>query len=200
MDPKSPDNPGWADKLAHHEVIALAMLNLGGEARFVDTEHIAVEANRIAPGRFSWVHYPDQINIHNIKTCLWKSKSVATGYLVLGSDKRGWMLTKKGAEMAMKLASQLPETIPAISRQDDKSDKWKSVERARLINSDAFKKFSDRGDEAVTKAEVEAFFRINDYVIGDVREKKIVRLLNVFGDDPDLGNAVKALAKKLQPG
>lgn len=200
MDPKSPDNSGWAEKLAHHEVLALAMLNLGGESRFVDTEYIAVEANRIAPGRFRWVHFPDQINIHNIKSCLWKSKSAETGYLVLGSDKRGWMLTEKGAGLAVKLASQLPGVFPAISRQDDKSDKWKIVERARLINSDAYKRFIDGGAEETTRSEVEAFFRLNDYVTGDVREKKIVRLLNAFGIDPDLGNAVKALAKKLQQG
>jgi hypothetical protein len=200
MDAKSSNNPGWADRLAHHEVIVLAILNLGGESSYVHTEHIAVEANKIAPGRFRWVHYADQINIHNIKTCLWKSKSSETGYLVIGSDKLGWMLTEKGREMARKLAVELPDIFPAISRQEDKNDKWKNGERSRLISSDAFKKFVQGGAESATKTEVEAFFRLNEYVTGDVREKKIARLLNVFGDDPELGNAVKALSKQLKQG
>ena len=39
------------------------MYLLGGETRRVDTEDIAVKANELAPGRFAWKKYPDQINL-----------------------------------------------------------------------------------------------------------------------------------------
>jgi len=52
--------------LANHEIVTIAVFLLGGESHAVDTEDIAVKANEIAPGRFSWRKYPDQINIETV--------------------------------------------------------------------------------------------------------------------------------------
>jgi hypothetical protein len=75
--------------LSNIEIVALAAYLLGGESRYVDTEDIAVKANELAPGRFTWVKYPEQINIHAIKTHLWDAKSDRRGSLLLGSEKDG---------------------------------------------------------------------------------------------------------------
>jgi hypothetical protein len=52
--------------------------------------------------------------------------------------------------------------------------------------------------ETITHEEMEAFFRIDDYVSGPARTRKIERLLNQFGDDPELGPTIRALAARIQ--
>ena len=40
--------------LSNHEIVTLALYLLGGDTQYVDTEDIAVKANEVAPGRFTW--------------------------------------------------------------------------------------------------------------------------------------------------
>src|SRR5689334_18326851 len=61
-------------KLSQAEIVSLAVYRLGGAQRAVDTEDVAVEAHRIAPGRFSWKKYPDQINLELIRVFLSDAK------------------------------------------------------------------------------------------------------------------------------
>ena len=86
--------------LSNMEIVTLAVYFLGGQSRYVDTEDIAVKANELAPGRFTWVKYTSQINIHTIKTHLWDAKSERKGGLLLGSEKEGWMLSSSGHSLA----------------------------------------------------------------------------------------------------
>ena len=60
-----------------------------------------------------------------------------------------------------------------------------------------FEIISDQG-EFFFKCFCSAFFRIDDYVIGNAREEKITRILNSFSDDPDLGAFLKMLAEKVR--
>lgn len=52
-----------AISLANHEIVTLAVYLLGGHAQRVDTEDVAVKANALAPGRFTWRKYASQINL-----------------------------------------------------------------------------------------------------------------------------------------
>ena len=49
--------------LTNHDIIVLAVYLVGGRFRHVDLEDVAVKANEIAPGRFVWRKYKEQINI-----------------------------------------------------------------------------------------------------------------------------------------
>lgn len=49
-----------AISLPNHEIVTLAVYLLGGERQRVDTEDIAVKANELASGRFTWRKYPDR--------------------------------------------------------------------------------------------------------------------------------------------
>ncbi|MFZ2068557.1 MAG: hypothetical protein WAV27_21505, partial [Xanthobacteraceae bacterium] len=53
--------------LANHEVVVLATYLAGGRTSYTDTEDIAVKANEIAPGRFAWRKYKEQINIETVR-------------------------------------------------------------------------------------------------------------------------------------
>jgi len=180
------------------EIVALAVYFLGGESHYVHTEDVAVKANEITPGRFTWAKYPNQINIHTIMTHLWDAKSSRKGGLLIGSEKEGWMLTENGLELARGRVNALKGLKSASKKLTAGDQQWKRGERIRLLNTDAFRKAATEGAETVTCEEAEAFFRLNDYVIGDARERKITRIVNVFGDDPDLGPVVNMLAGKVR--
>jgi len=46
----------------------------------------------------------------------------------------------------------------------------------------------------ITKRDAESFFRIDNYVKGEARDRKLSRILNAFGEDSELGPAVKRFA------
>jgi hypothetical protein len=52
---------------ANHELVVLATYLAGGAKAVSDTEDIAVKANELAPGRFTWRKYADQINIDTVR-------------------------------------------------------------------------------------------------------------------------------------
>ncbi len=185
-------------EFSNTEVVTLALYLLGGDSRPIDTEDVAIKANELAPGRFAWVKYPEQINIHTIKTHLWDSKSVRRGSLVAGSEKEGWTLTQDGVALARARARQMQDRSLAKRQVSHQDKKWIRTERQRLLASEAFRTYHAEGLDAVSTPQTEAFFRINDYVIGDARQRKVNRIVTAFGEDRELGRAVRALAERVQ--
>ena len=61
--------------LANHELVVLAAYLAGAQSNSVDTEDIAIKANDLAPGRFSWRKYKDQINIDTVRKRLFATLS-----------------------------------------------------------------------------------------------------------------------------
>jgi len=78
--------------------------------------------------------------------------------------------------------------------------RWYQNERGRMLTEPAFLKFQSGNLHEVGSREAEAFFRVDDYVVGEARQRKITRILNVFGEDPELGQAVRQLAEKVPGG
>jgi len=76
--------------------VVVAALLAGAKTASVDTEDIAMKANELAPGRFTWRKYKDQINIDTVRKRLWDATKPEKGSLLIGSEKMGWRLTKVG--------------------------------------------------------------------------------------------------------
>src|SRR3989338_6764470 len=93
--------------LSNHEIVTLSVYLLGGESKHIDTEEVAVKANELAPGRFTWRRYPDQINIENVRTFLSDAKKSKNGSYLAGSGKDGWILTEKGFDFAQRRTKDL---------------------------------------------------------------------------------------------
>src|SRR5436190_9077717 len=89
-------------ELANHELVVLAAYLAGAQSQSADTEDIAVKANELAPGRFTWRKYKDQINIDTVRKRLWDATKEERGGLLIGSEKTGWRLTKSGYDFAKK--------------------------------------------------------------------------------------------------
>lgn len=135
---------GAADRrtLSNHEIVTLAVLLLGGESQYVDTEDVAVRANELAPGRYTWRKYPEQINLELIRVYLSDAKKPKKGAYLLGSGNSGWMLTERGLAFARKSIALLDVTDLSSVALKPRDRQWREGQRVRMLASAAFTKFS----------------------------------------------------------
>jgi hypothetical protein len=186
--------------LSNHEIVTLAVYLLGGDTQRMDTEDIAIKANELAPGRFTWRKYPNQINIDTVRKRLWDAATPAKGEYLTGSEKEGWMLTSEGLKFATNNVASVASADLSKERLGLRQRQWLRNERTRMLSSDAFAKIQNGAADRVTSQEAEEFFRIDAYVSSNAREQKITRALSAFGNDEELGSAVRILADKIRIG
>lgn len=184
--------------LSQVDVVTLAVYLLGGESKQVDTEDVAIEAHGLAPGRFAWRKHPNQINLELVRVYLSEAKKPKSGGYLAGSGNDGWMLTAKGLAFARRRRATVSGPLAVRPRTSRADMKYRQHEKARMVSEPAFVKFQSEGVDGVSTQEAEAFFRLDDYVTGKSRERKLLRAINVFSTDPDLATAVRALAEKVR--
>ena len=69
------------------QIVTLAVYLLGGDQKVIDTEDVAVKAYQLAPGRFSWRKYPDQVNLELVRVYLSAGKKPSRGAWLEGSGR-----------------------------------------------------------------------------------------------------------------
>jgi hypothetical protein len=182
-------------QLTRPEAVVLALLALRGDERSLDTEDVAIEVARLVPGMFAWQKYPDQIDKELVRVALSDAR-LKKKWVVGAHDKEGWMLTPSGVAFAERSNGRLSKQ-PA-SRSRGRSEQQQNRERIRLLSTRAFDRFQSGQLDELTDEELNAFFRLNPYVREQAREQKITRIENQFGDDPELGELVGALAERVR--
>jgi hypothetical protein len=192
--------PQFSQEFANHEIAVVALFLLGGRSGSIETEDVAVQMNILAPGRFNWRKYKDQIDIDNIRSSLRDAKKKRNGALVSGSEKEGWRLTQSGLAFLEASGEHLDIANLSRERMGRQEIAWARRERNRLLHEPAFVKIKDQQIDEISQQDVERFFRIDDYVQGDARRQRLQRVVNLFADDPDLGFAVRTLAERLTTG
>ena len=110
------------------------------------------------------------------------------------------MLTEQGSLFAQKNAKRLLGREQAKERNTLAERKWRRRERERILASDAYMKIRENRAGEVTAHEANSFFRIDEYVNEESRERKISRLVNVFRNDPEIGPVVIELSKQVKAG
>jgi hypothetical protein len=180
------------------EIVTLAVYLLGGKSRYIDTEDIAVKANELSPGRFAWKKYPEQINLDKIRSSLSDARKDKYGSFLIGSLKDGWILINAGLIFAQKNVADFKEIDISVSPLNIKESLWQDREKSRMLASIAFEKVNSKNTDTITQKEAEGFFRVDEYVTGKARERKLDRIIKVFGNDPELGRAIKILAEKVR--
>jgi hypothetical protein len=181
----------------NHQIVTLAVYLLGGETRAIDTEYVAVKAAELAPGRYNWRYYPEQINIELVRTFLSDAKKKRCGQYVTGSTNEGWMLTQAGTTFSRENVHRLGCENLAVPRKSQADKKWLRRERARLLATAAFAKFLSGEYDAISPSDAATFFRLDEYVTGTARERKVARIVNAFHDDPELLVAVTKILELL---
>jgi hypothetical protein len=180
------------------EVVTLAVYLLGGAQRAIDTEDIAVRAHDLAPGRFSWKKYPDQINLELIRVYLSDAKT--RGEMLVGSGRTGWRLTQKGLKWAEQAAPSIDGVLTSRSRAQLRSgsideQRWRR-ERSRILSMTAWKMWNG-GDREIPSVDAKEVFRIDSYARGEMREAKITRLRSLFTEDDEVAPFLDHLIKVL---
>ncbi len=146
------------------ELVTLAVYLCGGDTHAIDTEDIAVKVNELAPGRFTWRKYPDQINLELVRAYLSAAKG-RSGYLS-GIVKAGWTLTPKGLAWAKTEGQALLGQDTSRRREELKGGsidevRWRR-ERDRVLTTSAWKQWST-GNQDILKRNAEEVFRIDSY-------------------------------------
>ena len=186
-------------ELANHEVVTLAVYLLGGEREPVDTEDVAKRANEIAPGRFTWRKYKDQINLEVVRVYLSDAKKKAKGAYLIGSGNTGWSLSEAGLAFAREHADAVQALEAAEPRRNVGQDRVRQQrERARLLATEAYAKIAAGRADDLTRRDAESFFRIDSYVQGEARRRRVATIANAHSGDPELGPVIEQLAEMIK--
>ena len=180
------------------EIVTLATYLLGGASNYIDTEDVAMKVNQLAPGRFTWRKYRDQINIEKVRTSLSDAKKAKNGAYILGTHIKGWLLSEDGLKFSEHRVADLEGADISREPMSNNERLWRNREKKRMLFSYAYEIAKIKGIGFVTHQDAEEFFNVNDYVVGKARERKLVRILNTFGNDTDLGWVINALAEKVR--
>lgn len=170
--------------LKTYQIAALAVYELGGAKKYVDTEDAAVKAFSLAPKAFAWQKYPQFPNLELVRVALSDAKKRKNGTLLSGSGREGWRLTSAGLNWA---ATTIDETGAVGFAPDAKRRSAGSIdtvrknrELARLHQSEAWKLWFDR--KPITPNAANELFRIDDYSSRKLIEGKIMRMQAMFHD------------------
>ncbi len=182
--------------LTNIQVVVLALYGLGGDDHPVDTEDVAVKANSIAPGRFAWRKYPEQISLEHVRVFLSDGKKAKYGSLVDGDGTRGWYLTAAGATWASANRGFLEGGLEERQRTDRDTKRRLQIERTRIVELQAWDKYQ-RG-EPVSLREAEAVFRLSEYVRGKRRQLLLDRMQTLMRDDREFRLFVETMATQIE--
>jgi hypothetical protein len=183
-------------------LVALTLYMLGGAGTVIDTEDIAVRVHELAPGRFAWRKYPNQINIELVRVALNDARKKEAGALVSGTGRGGWSLTVAGRSWAEANVHRIEGADLTRRRQERSAGsiderRWQR-ERQRVITTDAWRQWvDDHNPAAITPDAAADLYRVDRYVLGRAREMKVNRLKDMFTDDADLAPFLDAAATVL---
>ncbi len=168
---------------------------LGGDAKPIHTEDVAVEAAKISPGAFGWARHEGLIDLDHVRMALVSARRKEHGVLVTGSKEKGWMLTSAGVRLAYQLEKQLVDTAqPVDGTHRSNADAARDAERTRVLSSSAYRKWKVGVAEQIDRLDFYEYARVDEYSDKDRVGQKLLRLQNFFGEDPTLSDFVAYMA------
>lgn len=181
-------------------IVTLAVYLLDGHQRVVDTEDVAFKAHHLAPGRFSWKKYPDQINMELVRVALSDARKPKNGAWVTGVGRTGWSLTPEGLRWVKANLKYISKEDFTRRREESRAgsadeNRWRR-ERSRILGTDAWRKWT-QDQASVTRKDAEEVFRIDNYSTGSLKNRKITRVADVFAGDPEIGLFIRKISQIL---
>lgn len=188
------------ESLKQTELVTLAVYLLGGDVSPIDTEDVAVKAHELAPTRFSWRKYTEQINLELVRVSLSDAKKEKYGARVDGPGERGWTLTSAGLDWAKRTVDSVPEMNLRRIREDGRGggiqeQRWRR-ERERILKTTAWQ--AAAAGNLVSTRDAQEVFRIDSYAVGRMRILKISRLQALFNEDAKMTAFLDQMANLLQ--
>jgi hypothetical protein len=156
------------DEVNKMDAIVLALEEVGGGSKRVDTEDVAVAAYNLAPNYFSWRKYREHIDLDAVRVALRHATERGYGSRVGGSIKAGWHLTARGAQWLQEHGSSARRSLgaphqerPSHLEANDGQQAKRDRELVRLRRTEAYEAWK-RGNQATPRAAA-AVFRIDAY-------------------------------------
>tara|TARA_B100001121_G_C18628985_1_gene593319 strand:+ start:689 stop:1279 length:591 start_codon:yes stop_codon:yes gene_type:complete len=187
-------------KIKNIELVTIALYELGGARKFIDTEDIAVRADGIDNERFKWRNkkYKFYIDKGLIIESLNAARVRKIGAFVKGNDKQGWILTTIGLEFCKLSKHKFNGKIIRKKRLSKIEKKYLLREENRIINTDAYKKFMGNGDKNITENDIKILFKVNDYTSKIDLDKRIIDLLDNFKDQDKIYQLINNYKKEVK--
>ncbi|MBM4451471.1 MAG: hypothetical protein FJ013_02455 [Chloroflexi bacterium] len=141
-------------KLSDKDITLYALYLLGGWQKRIHTEDVALKCYELAPSKFSWVKYPQYPDLAPARFALEAAKKPSHNALVKGESERkrtaknigGWMLTEDGVQW---ISANIARIEQSLGKHLPMGDRLLSDRRLNeLLESKAFKKFEDSGEQA----------------------------------------------------
>ena len=189
--------------LSNIEYVSLAAYLLSAFEKPVDTEDIAIKAHQMAPERFCWKKYPEQINLSAVSKRLYDARTEKHGSLVEGSDKVGWIVTQRGVTWAMKTSAEMNSSVLITNKRVRSSGMVagiQSSERKRISSTKAYVLYSAGKVDDINLRDAEHVYRFDDYVDLRTRVIKINKAFDVFSNDPDMIKFLKLMQTIAEKG
>ena len=196
-------NKHLTKEIGQSEIVTLAVYQLGGAQRFIDTEDVAIKAFELAPRRFGWRKYPKQINLELVRVCLSNAKKPDKGTLLRGSGRKGWALTATGnkwIEANLKLLECDFSLGSNESRRAGSVDTVRTDRESKRLQSSAAWRQWQENPQSVKATQAKEIFRIDSYTKPDMLSLKIDRLLNLFSNDPEISSFLTDMSQLVSKG
>ncbi len=185
------------NSLSNVFLVTIAVGNLGGHERPIDSEDIAIHVNELAPGKFNWRKYPEHIDLQVVNQALQDARRERNGALVLGSSVRGWMLTKSGMEWikSLKLVNE-QNFSDSVSLRRGSLLLSQEQELRRLQNTNAFALFCEGSIAKLTRNDFFNFAKINEYFPQKARQRRYAFIESTISGEEQLQDLWQLLRTK----
>ncbi len=165
-------------------LVTIALGNLGGHEKLVDSEDIAIHVNELAPGKFTWRKYPEHIDIQVVNQSLQDARRKRNGALVIGTGSKGWMLSKAGMEWFKHVNyKDGGRKESSLSLRRDSLLGSQKLEMRRLSNSRAYQLHSSGKSDEITRNDFFEFAKINEYFSLKARQRRYDFVTSTISQD-----------------
>ena len=184
------------ESLTNPQLVTLAVVTLGGDVNSIDREDIALKVNLLAPGRFSWRKYPENIDLEAVCVALRDAKKPKNGGLLVGNNNIGWMLSPLGIKWIKSININTIIDSHSIKQRKDSIIANQELELLRLKTTNAFKLFIDNNIDVITLQDFYQFSRVNEYFQTNTKKRRFAIMDNIVLGDEILTNLWNILKSK----
>jgi hypothetical protein len=181
-------------RLTKKDVTVLALWELGGASKVIDTEDAAIASHRIDADAFGWKKYRDRVDLDLVRMTL-RHEGEAKHPRIEGSIQNGWHLTPGGITW-VETNSDLVRANITVAPTSAATQRWRAETRTagaaanRVRNSDAFRLWAEHNE--FTPRQAASVFRIDLYTPTKERSRKAAQLQESVRGDEELEAFIKA--------
>ena len=186
-------------KIKNIELVTLALYQLGGTNKSIDTEDIAVKSDEIDNERFKWRNkkYKEFVDRGLILESLNAARVRKIGSFLKGNDDKGWILTTEGLKFCKNSKHKFNHTVVRKKRLSKVDKKYLIREETRIKNTEAFNKYFYGDKKNITREEIKTLFKVDDYTSKSDLQKRIVNLLGNFQDEDNIYKLIDSYKKEV---